>query len=304
MPTRSITYHEPRLKRYVLMSPLRNEADALDYFGPAAYQSAYNHTSASGNSSNPNSPGSVISLEGGEGAVLRTAIHTAGLMRHHVQYSGNTHLSTSSASGIGGPKKRLQVLSVEDNSINRKVLAAFFAKMDVDLVEATNGEEGVRTFEAYGPFHFDVIFMDLSMPVLDGIGAMTQIRKIEAERFKNEQSNTMAWVKNSRAVANSAGSQTNSISTSSAAPATLLGTPGGSRPSAQARSKIFALTGRSSDEDKRRAFAMGADGFIVKPLSYKVLTSLIHTISAYKNTVPASASQTNQPSHMSKYQKS
>ncbi|PWN38430.1 uncharacterized protein FA14DRAFT_115194, partial [Meira miltonrushii] len=134
--------------------------------------------------------------------------------------------------------KRLQILSVEDNSINRKVLAAFFAKMDVDLVEATNGEEGVRTFEAYGPFHFDVIFMDLSMPVLDGIGAMTQIRKIEAERFKNEQSNTMAW----------------------------------------ARSKIFALTGRSSDEDKRRAFAMGADGFIVKPLSYKVLSSLIHTI--------------------------
>lgn len=305
MPTRSITYHEPRLQRYVLMSPLRNDVEAGDYFGP---MNSHNQSHASGNSSNPNSPGSVISLEGGEGAVLRTAIQTAGLMRHHVQYSGNTHLSTNTASGLGGTKKRLQILSVEDNSINRKVLAAFFAKMDVDLVEATNGEEGVRTFEAYGPFHFDVIFMDLSMPVLDGIGAMTQIRKIEAERFKNEQSNTMAWVKNSRNVANPTGSNnfhTNSSSASSSAPATLLGTPGGSRPSAQARSKIFALTGRSSDEDKRRAFAMGADGFIVKPLSYKVLSSLIHTISAYKNTVPSAASQAKQSAlDMSKYQKS
>lgn len=306
MPTRSITYHEPRLQRHVLMSPLRNDAEAMDYFGPAAYQTSYNQTSASSNSSNPNSPGSVISLEGGDGAVLRTAIHTAGLMRHHVQYSNNAHLSTNSATGNGGGKKRLQVLSVEDNSINRKVLAAFFAKMDVDLVEATNGEEGVRTFEAYGPFHFDVIFMDLSMPVLDGIGAMTQIRKIEAERFKNEQSNTMAWIKNSRAgnaLTGGGNSQTNSTSNPSTSPNRLFGTPGGSRPSAQARSKIFALTGRSSDEDKRRAFAMGADGFIVKPLSYKVLSSLIHTISAYKNTVPSPVNYGKQSADSSRYQR-
>lgn len=310
LPTRSITYHEPRLQRYVLMSPLRNDGEAGDYFGPAAYQNSHNQTYANSNNSNPNSPGSVISLEGGEGAVLRTAIHTAGLMRHHVHYPvGNTNLSTNSTSlSSSNTKKRLQILSVEDNSINRKVLAAFFAKMDVDLVEATNGEEGVRTFEAYGPFHFDVIFMDLSMPVLDGIGAMTQIRKIEAERFKNEESNTMAWVKNTRiATANPTNSATSQQSNSAlknstlSASATLLGTPGGSRPSAQARAKIFALTGRSSDEDKRRAFAMGADGFIVKPLSYKVLSSLIHTISAYKNTVPSSVTQSKQSSDKSKY---
>jgi signal transduction histidine kinase/CheY-like chemotaxis protein len=294
MPTRSITYHEPRLQRHVLMSPLRSPhyrrgegtEQQMDYFGPAAATSvsslgnaAYTgYSSASFDTSGPSSPGSVISLEGGEGAVLRSAINNAGLVRNP---SGQPSQH----------KKRLQILSVEDNSINRRVLAAFFGKMEVDLVEATNGEEGVRAFESHPPFHFDVIFMDLSMPVLDGIGAMMQIRKIEADRFRAEQSNTMSWIRGIQqqqrgtGTGASSGKSTGRAGQASTSPntfSTLLSTPGGTRPSAQARAKIFALTGRSSDEDKRRAFSTGADGFIVKPLSYKVLSTLINTISAYR----------------------
>jgi CheY-like chemotaxis protein len=257
MPTRSITYHEPRLQRHVLMSPLRSPhnsrkaEEASDYFGSlppnGTSSTLVGHSSSSGpDSSSPNSPGSVISLEGGEGAVLKTALHNAGLLSR-----GNTG------------KKRLQILTVEDNHINRKVLAAYFGKLDVDFVEATNGEEGVKVFESYPANHFDVIFMDLSMPVLDGIGAMIQIRAIEAERFrKDRSSHNLAW-RNATQSSN------------------VLSTPGGSRPSAQARAKIFTLTGRSTDEDKRKAFSTGADAYLVKPLSFKVLSSLLNKISAF-----------------------
>ena len=251
MPTRSITYHEPRLQRHVLMSPLRSphhsrkSEEASDYFGAMGPNGA---SSSSGQeTSSPSSPGSVISLEGGEGAVLKTAIHNAGILRG------------------GMTKKRMQVLSVEDNSINRRVLAAFFGKMDIDLVEASNGEEGVQVFESHPANHFDVIFMDLSMPVLDGIGATKQIRKIEAERFRIDQAGALqqqqAWQKATRT-------------------SMTLGTPGGSRPSAQVRAKIFALTGRSSDEDKRKAFRVGCDGLICKPVSFKVLSSLLNQVKA------------------------
>lgn len=260
MPSRAITYHEPNnLQRHVLMSPLRSphhlrkSEEATDYFGVVAPTNGNNTYGTSSSSHTPgtpgpSSPGSVISLEGGEGAVLKTAIHNAGLLRG------------------GITKKRLQVLGVEDNSINRKVLAAYFGKLQVDYVEAVNGEDGVKVFESYPPNHFDIIFMDLSMPVLDGLGATKQIRRIEAERFRNDHGAAQqAWSKATK-------------SSSSM----VLSTPGGSRPSAQARAKIFTLTGRSSDEDKRRAFATGADGFIVKPLSFKVLSSLLTSISAVR----------------------
>jgi len=46
--------------------------------------------------------------------------------------------------------------------------------------EAVDGREGVHLYETDG--QFDVILLDLSMPVLDGYGATTQIRKIEASR--------------------------------------------------------------------------------------------------------------------------
>lgn len=306
LPARSITYHEPNLQRHVLLSPLRSPhqwregGEAYDYFGPiatAASSTSGRNTLPRSNVSSPSTPGSVISLDGGEGAVLKTAIHTAGIVRP-----------------LHGPvakKKRLQILSVEDNNINRRVLAAFFGKMDVDFVEATNGEEGVRAFESYPPFHFDVVFMDLSMPVLDGIGATRQIRKIEAERFRAEQANTLAWTRDNRpqipiALSSSSSAASHSTSATSSTSSgsgterekatsaqqqtkephppqqVLLHTPGGSRPSHQARAKIFALTGRSSDDDKRRAFSSGADGFIVKPLSFKVLSSLLNSVSAYR----------------------
>ncbi|UZJ55211.1 hypothetical protein CBS101457_004531 [Exobasidium rhododendri] len=264
MPARSITYHEPRLQRQVLMSPLRSPAynkkagEASDYFGSVASSSPPNPPQSRPSSSAssllahentiPSSPGSVVSLEGGEGAVLKTAIQHAGVPR------GGTATTT---------RKRLQVLTVEDNHINRKVLAAFLDKLNADYVEATNGEEGVKVFESYPPHHFDVIFMDLSMPVLDGIGATIQIRKIEAERFRKDKGvHHPAWMKATKTTP------------------LMLSTPGGTRPSAQTRAKIFTLTGRSSDEDKRRAFQTGADAYLVKPLGFKVLSSLLSKVSA------------------------
>jgi CheY-like chemotaxis protein len=264
------------------MSPLRSPAhertpeESSDYFGSSALDSVMSNTagpssqqklgstaaSSSSSSSSgqqqqashqqeiafPNSPGSVVSLEGGEGAVLKTAIRNTSLLHEVVNTTR---------------KKRLQILTVEDNYINRKVLAAFLDKLNADYVEATNGEEGVKVFESYPPNHFDIIFMDLSMPILDGIGATIQIRKIEAERFrKDKNAHHPAWMQATKTTA------------------LMLGTPGGTRPSAQARAKIFTLTGRSSDEDKRRAFQTGADAYLVKPLGFKVLSKLLDKVSA------------------------
>jgi CheY-like chemotaxis protein len=65
-----------------------------------------------------------------------------------------------------------RVLIVEDNERNRE-LAAVILELDYEVLEAENGELGVATAKKERP---DLILMDLSMPVLDGWGALKQLR--------------------------------------------------------------------------------------------------------------------------------
>ena len=67
-------------------------------------------------------------------------------------------------------------LLVEDNAVNQKVASSFLEKlgMDVDIVE--NGLEAV---DIYKKKKYDIIFMDLQMPRLDGISATRHIRDSE-----------------------------------------------------------------------------------------------------------------------------
>jgi CheY-like chemotaxis protein len=67
-----------------------------------------------------------------------------------------------------------KLLFVEDNSDIRRLLAKRLARRGYEVVEAVNGEEGVRLAESESP---DLILMDMAMPVMDGIQASCEIRK-------------------------------------------------------------------------------------------------------------------------------
>ncbi|CAE6434858.1 unnamed protein product [Rhizoctonia solani] len=86
------------------------------------------------------------------------------------------------ATGTLGSIKKPRVLVVEDNPINRNILAIWLKKKGLEFKEATDGIEGVSTFKGAAPGHYQVLLVDLSMPNLGGIGCVTQIRAIERER--------------------------------------------------------------------------------------------------------------------------
>ncbi len=77
--------------------------------------------------------------------------------------------------------RRCRVLAAEDNKTNRLVFEKMLASADVDLRFAKNGLEAVQAHIEFAP---DVIFMDISMPLMDGKEATQRIRAAEAASGK------------------------------------------------------------------------------------------------------------------------
>ena len=86
----------------------------------------------------------------------------------------------SAKSGVKMKKKAAEtptVLLVEDTEDNRFMMRRLLEMSGYRVVEAMNGEEAVKLARAESP---ELILMDLSLPVIDGLAATRLIRKVPA----------------------------------------------------------------------------------------------------------------------------
>lgn len=143
-----------------------------------------------------------------------------------------------------------RLLLVDDNPINLKLLAAFAQRIGIPYATAYNGAEAVRVYKkaaTEGETPFDCIFMDISMPIMDGFQATSAIR-----RFEDQQQDARNEWEKSHAGHGDEGCK-------------ILG----------GSSHIVALTGLGSEEARSMARDAGFDLFLMKPVKFRDLEPML-----------------------------
>jgi CheY-like chemotaxis protein len=141
------------------------------------------------------------------------------------------------------PPAKIQVLVVEDNIINRKILVKIL-KASLPHLDVYEAEDGIDAVERFREFSAPVIvLLDINMPRMDGYSAAVEMRIIEKERA----------------------AEASGMDAAAAACATPM-----------RRSKIIAVTALSGDDERHRGLVeCGMDQWLTKPCPKSTLQKVV-----------------------------
>jgi osomolarity two-component system response regulator SSK1 len=165
----------------------------------------------------------------------------------------------------------INVLIVEDNIINLRVLGAFMQRLKVRWQRAMNGKEAVTKWKAGG---FHLVLMDIQLPVMNGLEATKEIRRLERVNSIGVFSSGGSEAPNTRLGGGSQdGTSQEETRTDELDANDRLGVDKGLFKSPVI---IVALTASSLQSDRHEALAAGCNDFLTKvghPCYLDVLSS-------------------------------
>ena len=123
-----------------------------------------------------------------------------------------------------------RILLIEDNELNREIANLILAKEGMLVEEAENGMIAVDKIINSQPGYYDLVLMDIQMPVMDGYKATQEIRNLPQKDL--------------------------------------------------AQIPIVAMTANSFDDDKRKAFEVGMNAHVAKPIDVPKLLEVLSDLLA------------------------
>lgn len=131
------------------------------------------------------SSGHITSMLGLLDALDENTSHILSLLNETIErdLEGNSDKVAESTENFASPDSEFQelegrkVLVVDDIELNRVLISLMLKNINMQVVEAVNGQEAIEILEKSNPDEFSVILMDLMMPVMDGYTATSKIRE-------------------------------------------------------------------------------------------------------------------------------
>lgn len=124
------------------------------------------------NSSRPSSPQSdITNFSFGRSKAIKE--------HKYVDQSSDESVEAHSQNSEHSPN-RPYCLIVDDNPVNVKILSTLLSKLEIRHKTAVNGEKALAMYKDSQPT-FDIVFMDINMPIMNGVDASQHIREHEAK---------------------------------------------------------------------------------------------------------------------------